>query len=74
MVCLLRLGSFSSLIVTIKSDYHGARAAGMRALLIRRPSPDGDQEHKEADEDLRHVRVVSGLHDVVDWVRSQVAV
>lgn len=57
-------------MLTIKSDYYGAQAAGMRALLIRRPSPDGDQEHKNADEDLRNARVVSSLHDVVGWVRS----
>ena len=44
----------------------------MQALLIRRPSPDGDQEHKKADEDLRNVRVVSSLDDVVDWVRPQI--
>lgn len=65
------LGLFSSLTVTIKSDYHGALAAGMQALLIRRPSPDGDQEHKKAGEDLRNVRVVSSLDDVVEWVRSR---
>jgi FMN phosphatase YigB (HAD superfamily) len=56
----------------LECDYYGAQAAGMQALLIRRPSPDGDQEHKKADEDLRYTRVVSSLHDVVDWVRSQI--
>ncbi|KAF8557597.1 HAD hydrolase subfamily IA REG-2-like protein [Imleria badia] len=58
----------------LQCDYYGAQAAGMQALLIRRPSPKGDQEHKKADEDLRNARVVSSLHDVVDWVRSRIAV
>jgi len=56
----------------LRCDYYGARAAGMQALLIRRPSPDGDQENKKADEDLGNVEVVHSLYDVVEWVRSQV--
>ncbi|KAF9227240.1 HAD-superfamily hydrolase [Gyrodon lividus] len=55
----------------LRCDYDGAQAAGMQALLIRRPGPDGDGENKEAEEDIRNVRVVSSLWDVVDWVREQ---
>jgi len=57
----------------LECDYYGAQDAGMQSLLIRRPGPDGEQEHKKADEDLGNARVVSSLHDVVDWVRSQIA-
>ncbi|KAK7687114.1 hypothetical protein QCA50_009616 [Cerrena zonata] len=49
----------------LKADYHGAQKAGLRALLIRRPGPDGEGEHKEADEDLNNVDVVTSLVDVV---------
>ncbi|KIJ18619.1 hypothetical protein PAXINDRAFT_70747 [Paxillus involutus ATCC 200175] len=55
----------------LRCDYHGARAAGMQALLLRRPGPDGDGENKEAKEDLRNVEVVSSLWGVVDQVRVQ---
>lgn len=53
------------------SDYHGARNAGMHALLIRRPGMEGDAEAKEEGEDLRDVHVIHRLSAVVDWVRSQ---
>lgn len=53
------------------SDYQGARAAGMHAMLLRRPGPDGDGEHKEVGEDLRHVNVVPNLLTVLDWVKYQ---
>ncbi|KAG6375460.1 HAD hydrolase subfamily IA REG-2-like protein [Boletus reticuloceps] len=55
----------------LQCDYYGAQAAGMQAVLIRRAGPDGIQEHKEADEDLSSVRVISSLHDVVDWIYGQ---
>ncbi|KAI6157600.1 HAD hydrolase subfamily IA REG-2-like protein [Pisolithus tinctorius] len=55
----------------LDSDYCGAQAAGMHAMLLRRPGPDGDGEHKEVGEDLRHVNVVPSLSAVVDWVKSQ---
>jgi len=54
----------------LECDYYGAKGAGMQALLIRRPSPYGDQENKKAEEDLGNTQVVSSLHDVVGWVRS----
>jgi len=54
----------------LRCDYHGAQAAGMQALLIRRPGPAGDGENKEAEEDLRSVRVISSLWGVVDCVRD----
>jgi len=51
-------------------DYFGALSAGMAAVLLRRPGPDGEGEHKEEDEDLsgRTVRVASGLSEVVQYV------
>ncbi|KAH0827966.1 HAD hydrolase subfamily IA REG-2-like protein [Lanmaoa asiatica] len=58
----------------LQCDYYGAQAAGMQALLLRRRNPDGEQENKKTDEDLRGVSVVASLHDVVDWVRSRSAV
>lgn len=53
------------------SDYHGARAAGIHALLLRRPGPEGEGERKEEGEDLAGVEVVNGLQDVVQWVASR---
>ncbi|KIJ67892.1 hypothetical protein HYDPIDRAFT_126360 [Hydnomerulius pinastri MD-312] len=52
-------------------DYHGAQAAGMHALLLRRAGPEGEGEHKEKDEDLRDVKVVPNLWGVINWVRMQ---
>jgi len=42
--------------------------AGIRALLVRRPGTEGEGEHKEPDEDLSGISVVSGLSEVVDEV------
>jgi len=50
------------------ADYHGAKASGLAALLLRRPGPDGDGELKESGEDLSGVEVVPNLLDVVQWV------
>ncbi|KAG1716631.1 hypothetical protein ID866_509 [Astraeus odoratus] len=52
-------------------DYYGARDAGMHALLLRRPGPDGEGEHKEEGEDLRDVRVAPSLFAVLDWVKQR---
>jgi len=49
-------------------DYHGAKASGLAALLLRRPGLDGDGELKESGEDLSGVEVVPDLLDVVQWV------
>jgi len=57
----------------LESDYHGARAAGMHALLLRRAGPEGDGEHKEEGENLQGVQVVSDLWGVVKWVEQQTA-
>lgn len=54
--------------VGYSSDYHGAQAAGMHALLLRRPGREGKGEHKEEGEVLTNVEVVNGLQDVVHWV------
>ncbi|KAG2150473.1 HAD-like domain-containing protein [Suillus clintonianus] len=55
----------------LESDYHGARAAGMHALLLRRAGPEGDGERKEEGEDLQGVQVVNDLWGVVKWVEQQ---
>jgi len=53
------------------ADYNGASATGIKALLLRRSGVDGEGEHKEADEDLSSVHVVSSLREVVDLVKRQ---
>jgi len=52
-------------------DYHGARAAGMHALLLRRPGPEGEGERREEGEDLTGVEVVNGLWRVIEWVKAR---
>jgi len=52
-------------------DYHGARAAGINALLLRRPGLEGKGERKEEGEDLTGVEVVTGLQGVVEWVKCR---
>jgi len=47
-------------------DYHGARAAGLRALLVRRPGLLGAEERKKENEDLNDIRVVHSLAELVD--------
>ncbi|KIL60728.1 hypothetical protein M378DRAFT_167834 [Amanita muscaria Koide BX008] len=51
-------------------DYEGATNAGMQAVLLRRPGPEGGQAHKEAYESLDGIRVVEGLDDVIRLVES----
>ncbi|KAG2146485.1 HAD-like domain-containing protein [Suillus bovinus] len=55
----------------LESDYRGARAAGMHALLLRRAGPEGDGERKEEGENLQGVQVVNDLWGVVKWVERQ---
>ncbi|KAG1890395.1 HAD-like domain-containing protein [Suillus subluteus] len=55
----------------LESDYYGARAAGMHALLLRRAGPEGDGERKEEGENLQGVQVVNDLWGVVKWVEQQ---
>lgn len=55
----------------LESDYNGARAAGMHALLLRRAGPEGDGERKEEGENLQGVHVVNDLWGVVKWVKQQ---
>ena len=52
------------------SDYYGAKGYGINALLVRRQGEDGENEMKEDGEDLSDVDVVSGLQQVVDWVKK----
>ena len=51
--------------VNVHSDYFGATSAGLRALLLRRPGPEGEGEHKEPGEDLTNVVTVASLDQVV---------
>lgn len=55
----------------LESDYRGARAAGMHALLLRRAGPEGDGERKEEGENLEGVQVVNDLWGMVKWVEQQ---
>jgi len=55
----------------LDSDYHGARAAGMHALLLRRVGPEGDGERKVGDENLKGVHVVNDLWGLLKWVEQQ---
>ncbi|EGO25616.1 hypothetical protein SERLADRAFT_369015 [Serpula lacrymans var. lacrymans S7.9] len=52
-------------------DYHGARAANMHALLIRRPGPDGEGERKEEGENLDGVTVIDGLWGAIEWIKRK---
>jgi len=52
-------------------DYHGARAAGMHALLLRRPGLEGEGERREEGEDLTGVEVINGLGRVIEWVKMR---
>ena len=54
-----------------RSDYYGAKACGLSALLVRRAGPDGESEMKEPDEDLSDVQVVQSLTDVAEWVKRE---
>jgi hypothetical protein len=56
---------------TTFSDFHGAKAAGFEARLLRRPGADGEQEHKEPGEDLTSVDVIHSLDDILDIVASK---
>ncbi|KAI9068052.1 HAD hydrolase subfamily IA REG-2-like protein [Trametes sanguinea] len=55
----------------LECDYHGAKACGLEALLVRRPGPEGEEERKEPGEVLTNVQVVPGLSHVVDWVQQR---
>ena len=66
---ILHLISIFTLKVDFSSDYHGASKAGVHALLLRRPGPDGEGEQKEEGEDLTGIKVIRGLREVVEWTR-----
>jgi hypothetical protein len=53
------------------SDYYGAKACGINALLVRRGGEDGESEMKEDGEDLSQVDIISNLQQVVEWVRHR---
>ncbi|KAI0093338.1 HAD hydrolase subfamily IA REG-2-like protein [Irpex rosettiformis] len=55
----------------LKADYYGAKKVGISALLVRRRGADGENEMKEDEEDLSRVDVVSGLGEVVEWVKQK---
>jgi hypothetical protein len=50
------------------SDYNGALAAGMKALLLRRSGMDGEQAHKPSQEQVNGVQTVKDLGEVIQWV------
>jgi FMN phosphatase YigB (HAD superfamily) len=52
------------------SDYNGALAAGMKALLLRRSGPDGKQAHKPPQEQEDVVQTVKDLGEVIQWVKN----
>lgn len=52
------------------SDYNGALAAGMTALLLQRSGLDGEQAHKPPQEQGNAVQAVKNLDEVIQWVRS----
>ncbi len=60
-------------LVLLVSDYQGAMACGLQALLVRRPGPEGNEERKEPGERLDGVQVVPGLSRVVEWVKERAA-
>jgi len=52
-------------------DYHGAVNAGFKALLLRRPGPEGEHEHKEENESLEGVEVIHGLKEAISCVQER---
>lgn len=53
------------------SDYRGALAAGMRALLLTRPGPDGERAHKASNtSEEAPADVVEDLESVIRWVKD----
>jgi len=54
-----------------RSDYHGAVNAGFKALLLRRPGPEGEHEHKEENESLEGVEVIHGLKEAISCVQER---
>ena len=61
---------YFSLFLIIISDYNGATNAGLEALLLRRPGPEGEEAHKEEGEDLTGVRTIASLSEIVDVVQA----
>ena len=53
------------------SDFHGAKAAGFEARLLRRPGTGGEQERKEPGEDLTSVDVIHSLDEILDIVANK---
>ncbi|KAF9012411.1 HAD-like domain-containing protein [Cyathus striatus] len=54
----------------LKCDYKGALDAGMNALLLRRLGQYGEQAHKEPDENLKDVTVISDLSSVIAFTKQ----
>jgi len=57
----------------LESDYYGAKAAGMHALLLRRVSDDSEPgvHQTESEEALQGVEVVRSVRSVLRWVRER---
>ncbi|KAL1745694.1 HAD-like domain-containing protein [Schizophyllum fasciatum] len=52
----------------LEADYRGATAAGLHALLLRRPVDT--EAHIEHGEDLTGVPTIEGLQDILDWLHT----
>jgi len=57
----------------LESDYNGAVAARMNALLLRRPGPDGQQAHRHPQGQVDAVQTVKDLGEVIHWMRASKA-
>lgn len=66
--CLFPKWDSTVKLTALHSDYRGAVAAGMHALLLRRPGPEGEGAHRDKGEDLSGVQVISNLGEVTRWV------
>jgi len=55
----------------LAADYFGARDSGISALLLRRPGPEGEEEMREAGEDLSGIETIPSLLSVVERVTKQ---
>lgn len=60
--------------MSLDSDYEGAKDAGMQAFLLRRPGPEGEHAHKDANELLDGVDVIKGLNEILQLVESDQSV
>jgi FMN phosphatase YigB (HAD superfamily) len=60
--------------LSLDSDYEGAKDAGMHAILLRRPGPEGEHAHKDVNELLDGVDAINGLNEILQLVESDQSV